>query len=729
MMRAICLWLAVLTLGAAAYAQTPPPQEKLDALAELLADPDLRAWIDAQAKAPLVPVETLPPTTEPQSSVLAARLDSMEAYFEDTLEAIPTLPAQASRARTIFMQEVNARRPIVVIGLVAAFVAVGLILDRALHLMTARYRRWMIAQSPFTPYGRVRALAGRIFYAILKLAVFVLGSIGLFLSFEWPPLLREIVLALLAAALAARLAVLVGRVLLVPPSMNLPHAAEYRILPISDEMAQHWYRWGTILTGLVAAFFAIMAVAGYLGFDAAGQRAILIPTKMICLVAALAAVWRRPNAGTGTGHTVSWLLAAYFVLLFILDEIGARLMFWLAVAAVCLPALIWVANRAVIHVLRAPQRPQAQAEPDSEGGSSEDMPSETVIAAGAQDRPVPPVIVAVVDRGIRVVLIALAVLLLGRVAGITLDSIDARETMADRLIAGSANALIIILAADFGWSVIKAIIAHKLGQIEGESAGSAPGHAVAADHARSRTLLPILQNILFATVVVVTVLMVLSSLGVEIAPLIAGAGVVGVAIGFGAQTLVKDVIAGIFYLFDDAFRVGHYITSASHMGTVESFSLRSVKLRHHRGYLTVVPFSELGAIQNLTTEFVIDKFNITVDYATDLEEARKIIKKIGQELAQNPEFAPNIYEPLKLQGVQAFGEYGIELRLKMVTKPGEQFVIRRRAYLNIAKAFAEKGIKIPFPTVHVQDGNASAAAAKLMAERKAAAEAAAATQG
>ena len=101
--------------------------------------------------------------------------------------------------------------------------------------------------------------------------------------------------------------------------------------------------------------------------------------------------------------------------------------------------------------------------------------------------------------------------------------------------------------------------------------------------------------------------MALSALGVEIGPLIAGAGVVGVAIGFGAQTLVKDIIAGMFYLLDDAFRVGEYIQSGNYKGTVESFSLRSVKLRHHRGPLYTVPFGVLGAVQNMSRDWVIDK--------------------------------------------------------------------------------------------------------------------------
>ena len=157
-----------------------------------------------------------------------------------------------------------------------------------------------------------------------------------------------------------------------------------------------------------------------------------------------------------------------------------------------------------------------------------------------------------------------------------------------------------------------------------------------------RTLLPILRNILFIVFLVMAALMALSAMGVQIAPLIAGAGVVGVAVGFGAQTLVKDVISGIFYLLDDAFRVGEYIISGSYKGTVESFSLRSIKLRHHRGYLYTVPFGSLGAVQNMSRDWVIDKLQLTVPYDTDLDLLKKIVKQIGKELAADPELAPNI---------------------------------------------------------------------------------------
>jgi moderate conductance mechanosensitive channel len=160
--------------------------------------------------------------------------------------------------------------------------------------------------------------------------------------------------------------------------------------------------------------------------------------------------------------------------------------------------------------------------------------------------------------------------------------------------------------------------------------------------------------------------------------------VIGVAVGFGAQTLVKDVLSGFFYLLDDAFRVGEYIQSGTYKGTVESFTLRSVKLRHHRGPVYTVPFGSLGAIENLSRDWVLEKIVIAVTFDTDLRKVKKLIKQIGSELLEDPEFALHIIETVKMQGVEEFGDYGIRLRLKLIRRPGEQFPIRRRAYCSIS---------------------------------------------
>ena len=234
--------------------------------------------------------------------------------------------------------------------------------------------------------------------------------------------------------------------------------------------------------------------------------------------------------------------------------------------------------------------------------------------------------------------------------------------------------------------------------------------------ARVRTLLPIGRNLAFIVLVVMTLLMVLSSLGVEIGPLIASAGVVGVAVGFGAQTVVRDIISGMFYMLDDAFRVGEYIQSGNYKGTVESFSLRSIKLRHQRGPLFTVPFGALGAVQNMSRDWVIVKEIIGITYDSDIDKAKKLIKQIGLELAKDPDLGPSILQPLKMQGVEQFDNYGMRVRTKMMTKPGEQFVIRRRANAMIKKAFDANGIRFAIPTVqvaHDAEDSVSAAAQEV----------------
>jgi small-conductance mechanosensitive channel len=216
---------------------------------------------------------------------------------------------------------------------------------------------------------------------------------------------------------------------------------------------------------------------------------------------------------------------------------------------------------------------------------------------------------------------------------------------------------------------------------------------------------------MFVVVIAVAVLMALSAMGVPITPLVAGAGVFGIAVGFGAQTFARDIIAGMFYLLDDAFRVGEYIQSGNYKGTVEGFSIRSVRLRHHRGPVYTVPFSLLGAVQNQSRDWVIDKIAIGITYDSDLTLAKKLIKQIGLDLAKDPEYAPLILEPLKMQGVDNLGDFAVQIRAKMMTLPGEQFVIRRAAYAMIKKAFDENGIKFAFPTVQVAgEGEASTAA-------------------
>ena len=209
---------------------------------------------------------------------------------------------------------------------------------------------------------------------------------------------------------------------------------------------------------------------------------------------------------------------------------------------------------------------------------------------------------------------------------------------------------------------------------------------------RSYTLLPMIRKFVGVTLVVMVTLIILSSIGVEIGPLLAGAGVIGLAVGFGAQKLVSDILSGIFFLIDDTFRVGEYVPSGNVSGTVEKVTLRNLWLRHHRGMLQVIPFSDLGSITNYMRGGIVVKFDLQLPYDTDIEKVRKIIKKVGKKMAMDEDLGPDLIKPVKSQGVRSVGDSVMTFRVKFTAQPGKHFVIRREAFRKITEALAEKGI-------------------------------------
>ncbi|UCE56256.1 MAG: mechanosensitive ion channel family protein, partial [Desulfobacterales bacterium] len=185
-------------------------------------------------------------------------------------------------------------------------------------------------------------------------------------------------------------------------------------------------------------------------------------------------------------------------------------------------------------------------------------------------------------------------------------------------------------------------------------------------------------------------------------PLIAGAGVFGLAIGFGAQTLVKDIISGVFFLMDDAFRVGDYLEISGTKGTVEHISLRSLRLRNPRGMVYFIPFGDLSLVTNLSRDYVIMKLDFRVRYDADVEKIRKVIKKkVYNVIMANPELGPKLLEPIKSQGVREMDDSAMIMRVKYKTKPGDQFEIRKEVYRLMQEAFKEEGIEFAHRNVTV----------------------------
>ena len=223
---------------------------------------------------------------------------------------------------------------------------------------------------------------------------------------------------------------------------------------------------------------------------------------------------------------------------------------------------------------------------------------------------------------------------------------------------------------------------------------------------RLATLLPLFRGAILAVVVVTIALIVLMELGINVSPLFAGAGVVGLAVGFGSQTLVRDIFSGAFFLMDDAFRKGEYIDIGDVKGTVEKISVRSFQLRHHLGALNTIPFGEIKVLTNYSRDWVIMKLPLRVTYDTDVEKVRKLIKKLGQELLSDPVIGDNFIQPLKSQGVIEMQDSAMIIRVKFMTKPGDQWLVRKKVYQEIRELFAREGIRFAHRevTVRLADG-------------------------
>lgn len=228
------------------------------------------------------------------------------------------------------------------------------------------------------------------------------------------------------------------------------------------------------------------------------------------------------------------------------------------------------------------------------------------------------------------------------------------------------------------------------------------GEGGGAGKSRLSTVLPLVKMALQTAIIILTVLLALTQLGLNITPLLAGAGVFGLAIGFGAQALVKDIVSGVFFLLDDAFRVGEFIEIEGLVGTVQKISIRSLQLRHPNGPVHVIPYGEIPKLTNNSRDYVILKLRFTVPFDTDLDKVRKLFKKIGQDMMENPDHAENFIQPFKFQGVIDVDDVGIIIRGKFSTKPGAQWMIRKEIYSRVQSVFEENGIHFARREVLVQ---------------------------
>ncbi|KRE13896.1 hypothetical protein ASE63_17975 [Bosea sp. Root381] len=225
---------------------------------------------------------------------------------------------------------------------------------------------------------------------------------------------------------------------------------------------------------------------------------------------------------------------------------------------------------------------------------------------------------------------------------------------------------------------------------------------------RLATVMPVLRGVVLAAVFGLTGLVVLSRLGVDIGPLLAGFGILGLAISFGSQALVRDIVSGFFFMLEDAFRVGEYVDTGRLKGTVEKISLRSMQLRHQSGQIHTVPFGQIQSLTNASRDWATIKFNVRLDHSADIEQARKTIKKVGLALLEDPEFGPHFIAQLKMQGVADITDSAVVIRLKFTSKPAYASSLQREALKRVYRGLNEAHVPFASNLVTVRGGEAGA---------------------
>ncbi|WP_419779917.1 mechanosensitive ion channel family protein [Maridesulfovibrio sp.] len=288
-----------------------------------------------------------------------------------------------------------------------------------------------------------------------------------------------------------------------------------------------------------------------------------------------------------------------------------------------------------------------------------------------------------VHSGLQAILGAGLVLYLLEVWGISFN-------LGHALSKGALSIFITVLLSYLLWEYLCGLIDN---QFDSQDEESDEMDEMGKGGSRKNTLLTLLKKFMTISIITISTLIILSSIGINIGPLIAGAGIFGLAVGFGAQTLVKDVLSGVFFLIDDAFRIGDYVESGKLKGTVERISVRSISLRHSRGQLQVIPYGSLGSVTNFSRDWVAMKLEVRVPFDVDPEKVRKIIKKMGKKIAADEELGPLLLAPIKSQGVREIDDSSQVIRIKFRCRPGDQFSLRKEVFHRVRESFAANGIE------------------------------------
>ncbi len=692
---------------------------QLQSLIDTLEDPERRAIflerlntlraLQQEERPESADASTVSGLSERLIETASGAIDGLTSRLQGALAYINTAPNALNSAWAIVL---DPEQRLVVGEMIAIVVGT---------LLSALAGAWMVRWLLERPWQRIRERANNhvlnkalllviaLVLRLVPLAVF-LGLAYLILPVLDPePLTRTVLLFLVYAHLIAQTIMTTARTALAV------HNPELRPYKLQDETAAYVYVWIRRVTIISVYGYFINQALLLLGMDGEFQNLLVDLTGLIVALLFVAIILqsRAPVAqaiqgdqqGPGMAGQLRGTLARFWHLLAFLYVIGiyvvwvteleggfafmvSRTLATLVVIMVARLALTG-AEHGMKKVFHMPDRLRKEY-PDLEQRADRYRPALT--------------------QALKVVLMSIAAIAVAQTWGLNATAVFTSEA-GQIWLARLVRILLIVAAGLLVWEIIAAMIERKL-------------HASSGNSRRLITVLPLLKNVARFTIGAVAIMIVLSELGMNIGPLIASAGVIGLAVGFGAQTLVRDLISGLFVIFEDIIAVGDWVEIGPHTGIVQAMHIRTMELRDVSGNIRVIPFGDVTSVHKVASDYSYAMIFIGVAYREDVDEVTPLLSQICEEMQEDEKWKDIILEPLMVDGVNEMAASSIEIRVRIKCKPLEQWGLRREFLRRTKKLFDEQGIEIPFPhqTLYFgqdKDGSAPAAHIRLqeMAQR------------
>jgi small conductance mechanosensitive channel len=672
--------------------------EDLEALLAALENEAEREKLAAQLRALIAAQKAAEKRPE---SAGARAIDALSGWVDAASDQITAVAGALVDAPELFRwlgRQIGDReargRVLTVLVKIVIILGAGLGAGRLARMALSRPRAAIEARTPETGLMRWLLLVARTALDLAPILAFAAVAYAVLPFTDPGAVTRAVALALVNAILLARVALAVARMVLAP------QVASLRVVPLSDETAHYAYIWvrrlaKTAIYGYFAAEAALL-----LGLPEGGHATLLnllgllISLMLVTLIMQNrrpVANWIAGSGGAGPGESrlstiqslrrilaESWhILAIFYVIaIYLVGALRVEGGFAFVFTATALTLAILVAARLVAGL--------AGRLIDRAFSVSEDLTARFPTLEARANRYTP-----ILHAVARVVVYGVAALSLMQVWGI--DALAWITSEGGQRLVGSAVSIAFVIAAAVAvWEIAGLYIERYLSRLDAESGPA--GHA-----SRARTVLPVFRTGLLIVLVVIVSLIVLSELGINITPLLAGAGIVGIAVGFGAQKLVQDVINGLSLILANTIAVGDVVTLGDNSGLVEALSIRHIRLRDLAGNVHTIPLGEVGIILNRTRDFSYYLFDIGVAYKENVDRVIGVLQGIGAELQADAKFGPNILEPLEVLGLDSFADSAVMIKARIKTLPIKQWMVGREFNRRMKNRFDELGIEIPFP--------------------------------